>query len=172
MQTCDIQSQKLLFRVLTALLYTILPPKRRPCTPPGTYDTKKLNSATICIIAENRVNIVECNYNQYKLVQAYTPIEKYSVAAREPKYAAVKGTLVGERRCLIYGTGPCNAAKLPINITLDSREYLHKNSKDPTVHRITNFRGFNTNTGINTNAITKQAAAPRTQHPNTTSLSH
>jgi hypothetical protein len=51
-------------------------------------------------------------------------------------------------------------------------EYLHKNNTDPTVHNITNFLGFNTRTGINTNAITKQAAAPKTQHPNTINLSH
>jgi len=53
-----------------------------------------------------------------------------------------------------------------------SREYLNKNNTDPTVHKITNFLGFNTRTGINTNAITKQAAAPKTQHPNTINLSH
>jgi hypothetical protein len=47
----------------------------------------------------------------------HTPIEKYNVAAREPKYAVVNGTLVGESRCFIYGTGPCNAAKLPSTST-------------------------------------------------------
>jgi hypothetical protein len=48
-------------------------------------------------------------------------MEKYNVNARDPKYAAVNGIRVGETRCLIYGTGPCKAAKLP-STTIDRRE--------------------------------------------------
>jgi hypothetical protein len=45
--------------------------------------------------------------------------------------------------------------------------YLHKKRMLPTVHKTTNFLGFKTSTGINTNAIIKHAAAPSTQHPKT-----
>lgn len=86
--------------------------------PPGTYEMKKLTSAAICAIAESNVKIVECNYHQHHHEQIQTPMEKYNVNASEPKYIAVKGILVGETRCLIYGTGPCNAAKLDVNNTL------------------------------------------------------
>jgi hypothetical protein len=50
--------------------------------------------------------------------------------------------------------------------------YLQRKRILPTVHNTTNFLGFATRTGINRKAITKHAAAPRTQHPNTTNLSH
>src|ERR1700737_3680491 len=99
-------------------------------------------------------------------------MEKYNVIASEPKYIAVNGILAGEMRGLIYGTGPCNAAKLPSTTIRRGGRYLHKKRTLPTVHRMTNFRGFKTSTGINTKAITKHAAAPRTQHPNTISRSH
>lgn len=54
--------QNPLLILLTARLYTIRPPKRKPVIPPGTYDTKKLSSAAICTIADNKVRILECNY--------------------------------------------------------------------------------------------------------------
>jgi hypothetical protein len=55
--------QNPLLKVLTARLYTILPPNLKLEIPPGTYETKKLSSAAICTIADINVKIVECNYH-------------------------------------------------------------------------------------------------------------
>ena len=44
--------------------------------------------------------------------------------------------------------------------------HLLKNNILPTVHNVTNFRGFKARTGINKNAIIKHAAAPAIQHTN------
>jgi hypothetical protein len=49
-------------RLLTARLYTILPPNRKPEIPPGTYETKKLSSAATWTIAASKVRRLERSY--------------------------------------------------------------------------------------------------------------
>lgn len=61
-------------------------------------------------------------------MEKLTPMEKYSVKAIEPKYAAVKGSRGPESKCWTYWTGPMRTAN-------DARK-----STDPTDHLVTTQR--------------------------------